>query len=193
MSQHKSQQYDFPKQPWECLILNINNLIWKISVGMFDLVYLKFIHIFSFSLHRLVKSNHAETFHLKVFSLSPGGLKTWKFIIAKCEAVFARCGDSRLQWYHDLQSSYCSSTAELTTPVRSSALQKPFVEPPSPTFSSHVARPRKLFTFVYLKFDICGPVCGNRRRTTGERAVVTKGVKNRKGSKKRARQGPRVI
>ena len=42
---------------------------------MFDLVYLKFIHIFSFSLHRLVKSNHAETFHLKVFSLSPGGLK----------------------------------------------------------------------------------------------------------------------
>ena len=77
--------------------------------------------------------------------------------------------------------------------VRSSALQKPFVEPPSPTFSSHVAPPRKLFTFVYLKFDICGPVCGNRRRTTGERAVVTKGVKNRKGSKKRARQGPRVI
>ena len=28
MSQHKSQQYDFPKQPWECLILNINER-WK--------------------------------------------------------------------------------------------------------------------------------------------------------------------
>ena len=95
MSQHKSQQYDFPKEPWECLILNINNLIWKNFVLMFDLVYLKFIHIFSFSLHRLVKSNHAETFHLKVFSLSPGGLKTWKFYYCQMWGCF--CEVRRLE------------------------------------------------------------------------------------------------
>ena len=168
--------------------------IWKSSVGLFDLVYLKFIHIFSFSLHRLVKSNHAETFHLKVFSLSPGGLKTWKFYYCQMWGCF--CEVRRLE------ITVISRFAIILLLLNGRSYNScPFVCSPKAfrgttlpsTFSSHVARPRKLFTFVYLKFDICGPVCGNRRRTTGERAVVTKGVKNRKGSKKRARQGPRVI
>ena len=138
MSQHKSQQYDFPKQPWECLILNINNLIWKISVGMFDLVYLKFIHIFSFSLHRLVKSNHAETFHLKVFSLSPGGLKTWKFYYCQMWGCFCEVRRLEITVISRFAIICLLSNGRETTPVR--------------------VRLQKLFWWQHLFFLACRPV-----------------------------------
>ena len=130
------------------------------------------------------KVESRRNFPLKTFLLClPVAWKFESFIILKCEAVFCWLGAVRR-----LEITVISrfaiicllSNGRETTPVRV-RLQKQHREPTS--FSLHVARSRKLFTFVYLKFDICGLVCSNRRRTT----VVTKGGKNEKGSKKRAR------
>ena len=159
--------------------------------------------------HRLIKSNHAETFHSKLFpsvSRWPENLKVLLFLNVSQFLGVRGIGVRRLEITVISRFAIICllSNGRDPTPVSPSPPSFKCFNPSSLRGTTRPAlfprmslgRPRKLFTFVYLKFDICGPVCSNRRcgTTAEERAVVTKGVKKEKGSKKKgARQGPRVI
>ena len=143
---------------------------------------------------RLIKSNHAETFHSNFPPRWPQNLKVLLFLNAR--ASFCGLGVAVSWDYSDiticnhLVAHQRSRFNSCQSPLQ--MLQASWNHPPR-SFSSHVARPRKLFTFVYLKFDICARSSGatvNRNNSCDSRVRV----KKEKGSKKkRARQSPRVI
>ena len=117
--------------------------------------------------HRLIKSNHAETFHLKHFpsvSRWPENLKVLLFLnVLVCFCIGVRRLEitviSRFAIICLLNNQRPRFNLSVSPSSPSSKCFNPSWNHPPCSFSSHVARPRKLFTFVYLKFDICGPVC----------------------------------